>query len=238
MTPTEELESEIKRLGDIVPWYHAFVLPGNVKIAGWEGIYGVWDNIRAARAFVDYAGARVLDLGCRDGMWAFEAEELEAATVVATDIGCEGYREHIQFIKAVLKSRVGVYFNVPAEDAFNRLDCFFATNPGLFDIVQHLGLLYHVEDPLLSLRQSRKCLKVGGTLLLETAFYLGGGDLPLVLLNCRGDVYNDPHTNWAFNLAALRGALEKTGFRVDETNLKTIKQTDAIGRVCLVAKAI
>ncbi len=236
MIDTNEILGEIERLARIVPWYHRFELPGSITIIGWEGIYGVWDNIRAVRANINYAGARVLDLGCRDGMWAFEAEKLGASVVLATDIGCEGYREHATFIKSVTGSHVGIYFNVSAEDAFARLDTFFAVNPGLFDVVQHLGLLYHLENPLRSLRDARKCLKVGGTLLLETA-YFRDHDKPLALFNSRSDVYHDPNTFWAFNMPALVDALKLCGFS-EPSFTSTIDQGNSIGRVCLAAKAL
>lgn len=238
MNTREEIQVEIERLGRIVPWYHRFEFANGVIISGWEGIYGVWENIRKVRKRMCYQNMRVLDLGCRDGMWAFEAEKLFAAVIVATDIGDDGYREHISFIKAMTHSRIAVYFNVSTEDAFARLDCFFACNPGLFEIVQHLGLLYHVENPLLSLRETRKCLCTGGTLLLETAFYMDGNERPLALFNSKSDIYTDPNTYWAFNLSALCDALKLTGFAVDEESISTIKQSETIGRVCLTAKAV
>ena len=43
----------------------------------------------------------------------------------------------------------------------NRYDRFF-------DVIQHLGLLYHLRDPMLSLSQSRSCLRTGGHILIET----------------------------------------------------------------------
>jgi SAM-dependent methyltransferase len=237
MKTIPEIEIEILRLGSIVPWYHRFELEGGaIVIPGWEGIYGVWDNIREVRKQIDYADARVLDLGCRDGMWSFEAEKLGASVVLATDIGCEGYREHVSFIKAITGSRVGIYFNISAEDAFARLDTFFAVNPGLFDIVQHLGLLYHLENPMRSLRDARKCLKTGGSLLLETA-YFRDGDKPLALFNSQSDIYHDPNTYWAFNMPALVDALKICGF-AEPISTSTIDQGNSIGRVCLVAKAV
>jgi tRNA (mo5U34)-methyltransferase len=238
ITAEEGLRAEIDRLGASVPWYHRFELPCGVVIPGWEGIYGVWDNIRSVRNGIDYVGKRVLDLGCRDGMWAFDAEKRGASTVIATDIGCEGYREHAAFIKAVTSSRVGIYFNVPAEDAFSRLDTFFAVNPGKFDIVQHLGLLYHLEDPIRSLREARKCLKTGGTLLLETAYWRDGGEKPAALFNSRSDVYSDLTTHWAFNLAALQDAMKLCRFGPWNGNMSTIDQGNGIGRVALWAKAV
>lgn len=237
MNIQEEVRGEIDRLGQIVPWYHRFELPAGLVIPGWEGVYPIWEMIRAVRAPLAYAGARVLDLGSRDGMWAFEAEKLGASSVVATDIGCDGYREHLSFIKALTGSRVGAYFNVPAEDAFRRLDCFFQFNPGPFDVVQHLGLFYHLESPMQSLREARKCLKPGGMLLLETAFYRGGDETPLALFNSKSGVYQDPNTFWAFNWPALHDAINSCGFTVDGDSVRTLPQTDTIGRVCLLARA-
>lgn len=238
MKTKDDVLAEIDRLGKIVPWYHRFELPDDILIPGWDGIYGVWENIRGVRAAIDYRQKRVLDLGCRDGMWAFDAEAAGAATVIATDIGCEGYREHATFIKGALGSRVGLYFNVPTEEAFGRLDTFFAVNPGLFDIVQHLGLLYHVEDPMRSLRETRKCINAGGTLLLETAYWRDGGEKPAALFNSRSDVYIDPNTYWAFNLPGLLDVLKVCGFEAVLDSVSCIDQGNGIGRVCLRAKAV
>jgi hypothetical protein len=41
---------------------------------------------------------------------------------------------------------------------------------GGFDIVQHLGVLYHLPNPMLSLAQCRSVPKESGSLLLEMAF--------------------------------------------------------------------
>lgn len=40
------------------------------------------------------------------------------------------------------------------------MDDMETTNP--YDIVQHLGLLYHVRDPLWTLSQCRSVVKTGG----------------------------------------------------------------------------
>ncbi len=45
----------------------------------------VWSNARQVRNTVDYRDKAVLDLASWDGLWAFEAEALGAAMVVATD---------------------------------------------------------------------------------------------------------------------------------------------------------
>lgn len=233
-----ELQPEITRLGQIVPWYHRFELPDGIIIPGWEGIYGIWDNIRKARERIEYRGKRVLDLGSRDGMWAFEAEGMGASHVIATDMGCEGYREHILFIKAVKRSLAGVYFNIPVQDLARRLDCLLADWGELFDVIQHLGLFYHLEDPIISLRECRKCLKLGGKMLFETAIFLDKSELPLALYNSLSHIYEDRNTYWAFNRAALVGALTATGFAIDLESVTLIEQSERIGRLTLVATAV
>lgn len=235
---TDELKAEVARMAELTPWYHCIPLSPEVTTPGWEGISPIWENIRKVRAPIDYFGKRVLDLGSRDGMWAFEAEHYGAAKVVATDMGCDRFHEHILFVKSVLKSRASVFFNVPVEDLFRRLDMFFLHDPGLFDIVQHLGLFYHLSDPVHSLRQSRLCIKPGGTLLLETAFYRGGGELPIALFNSRSQVYDDKFTHWAYNETALFDALRAAGFEPNAASVSIVDQTEMVGRICLTAKAV
>ena len=240
MTATEKIQAEVQRLHQMVPWYHQFEVEGDdgfkIQIQGRSELRSIWENIRKVRAGVDYAGKRVLDIGTRDGMWAFEAEAMGAETVIGTDIGCDGYREHSAFIKSIIGSKVGFYYNVPVEQQFERLDTFWQFNPGLFDIVQHLGVLYHLQDPLCSLRQARKCLKPGGTLLLETAYWTNTCE-PGALFNSRRDVYDDATTYWAFNLAGLWDALLLCGF-LEPDEYCLVHQTSTIGRVCLTARAV
>lgn len=233
MTNTE-IQSDLDRLGKLSPWYHCIKLPGGLVTPGWTAIAPIWDSIRKVRESIVYKDASVLDLGSRDGMWAFEAEQLGASTVVATDIGDDGYREHILWLKQILKSKVAPFYNVPAQDAWKRLDCFVEQNGfGRFDIVQHLGLFYHLPDPLISLKQCYTSLERGGKLLFETACFTGG-TMPLALLNTRSDVYADKETFWAFNKIALLDSMRMCGFEV-LSEISEVPQTDLISRVAFVA---
>lgn len=101
-------------------------------------------------------------------MWAFEAEKLGARLVVATD--ADNRNENFEFVRTVLDSKVLSYYNVPPHRLYDRLDAvvFSHHNPGLqsqpvqqeilrfngFDIVQHLGLLYHLRDPMITISQA------------------------------------------------------------------------------------
>lgn len=228
------LYAEIEQLK---PWYHSVSLPGGEVTPGWVGLSKIWDNIRAVRAGVNYESKRVLDLGSRDGMWAFEAEKLGACDVVATDIGDRHFFDHFLFLKHHLGSGVVPYYNVPVEDLFNRLDCFWKFNPGKFDVIQHLGLFYHLPDPICSLSQCRKSIVDGGTLLFETAVFVGC-DFPMARFNSDSGIYKDETTFLAFNLKALFGALRMNRFEPDESSVIIIDQSGGICRGCLIAKAV
>jgi SAM-dependent methyltransferase len=166
-----------KLKNDFTYWYHRIDLGHGIVTPGFH-YEPLWDNIRKCRSTINYNGKYVLDIASYDGLWAFEAEKLGADIVVATD--CL-YRTHrnFQFCRDVLGSKCLSYYNISPYNLFDRLDVFFKENydnerpyDRLFDIVQHLGLLYHLRDPMLSLSQARSCIKIGGTLLLETNFVM------------------------------------------------------------------
>lgn len=240
----EEIRKRMDALGKQTPWYHVIQLGLGILTPGWNALEPIWQNIRkvrdADRALnrVTQGGVRVLDLGSRDGMWAFEAEQFEAvSTVVATDIGWTGYLDHLLFCREVLGSKVLPLYNVEAEHLTDGLKHFWRENPGKFDIVQHLGLLYHLPDMMVSLRQARACLKDGGMMLLETAYY-NFHDYPIARFNSDGGVYHDKESFWAPNLPCLKGMLEQTGFEPDMKGAGFVHGDTDINRVCLWAKAI
>jgi tRNA (mo5U34)-methyltransferase len=89
----------------------------------------------------DLTGRRLLDVGCWDGFYSFEAER-HGAEVVSVDC----WRPENYFkARAALQS--------PAE--FHELSVYDVTRErlGTFDIVLFLGVLYHLRHPLLGLEQ-------------------------------------------------------------------------------------
>lgn len=193
-------------------WYHAielrkgFVTPSVMLPA----IAPAWEMIRKVRERLDYRGKWVLDLGTMDGMWAFEAEQLGAAPVYAADIwqGAPQGQERFNFAREALGSHV---IPVPGADVHflsQHLEGY------AFDIIQCLGMLYHLENPMLALWEIRKALNPGGRMLLETACWNGGGNEPAARFNSDGGIYCDSTTFWVPNMAGLLGILRVTGFKV------------------------
>src|SRR3954467_981696 len=65
-------------------WVHAIDLGNGIVTPGMWGL----PSATIMRAFntIDFRGKKVLDIGCWDGLWSFEAERRGAAEVWATDL--------------------------------------------------------------------------------------------------------------------------------------------------------
>ncbi len=212
--------------------------PG-VFTPGLESLMPQWKMMREVREGIDYRGCSVLDIASYDGSWAFDAELRGASFVVATDCIYLRTFENFLFARQCLDSNVLPFFNVPTHKLFDRLDVVFDDQGKLFDIVHHLGVFYHLRDPMASLAEARSCMVDGGKLFFETA--ITNLDVPGMIYNgLPGErrVYSGDHTTcWAPSLKCLKEILHQTLFDVDESSIRTMKQNDEMSRCCLIATA-
>jgi SAM-dependent methyltransferase len=206
------------------PWYHRMDLGNGVLTPG-RDYEGLWNLTRRAREEIDYRGKAVLDLGSWDGMWAFEAEALGATLVVATDCAHVWHApvhvgmQNCLLVREALFSDVMPLWNVSPTNLRPSLTTIVGSAPRLrsgFDIVQHLGLLYHLRDPMLSLAQARSVLREGGTLLLETAVYRDDERCAMYFNGGGKAFYDDTSTWWAPTRSCLREMLDLSLFELDE----------------------
>jgi tRNA (mo5U34)-methyltransferase len=215
-------------------WYHKIDLGQGVITPGLN-FDPLWNMIRETRNDIDYRGKKVLDIASFDGMWAFEAEKLGAELVVATDCYYETYKNFL-FCKEILGSNVIPYYNISPYDLWSRMDVFLQENWGdqkpydrLFDVVQHLGLLYHLRDPMLSLSQARSVIRTGGYLLIETAAVINE-EASFMLFNGvppdKQRIYEDTTTWWAPTLSCLKEMLKASLFEPVEETVKILNRRD------------
>jgi SAM-dependent methyltransferase len=212
-----ELQDEVNKFPF---WYHKIDLGQGVITPGLN-FDPLWNMIRETRKSIDYHDKKVLDIASFDGMWAFEAEKLGAELVVATDCYYETYKNFL-FCKDILDSNVIPYYNISPYDLWNRMDVFLQENwreqkpyDRLFDVVQHLGLLYHLRDPMLSLSQARSVMRIGGYLLMETAVVINEEDSFMLYNGVPPDkqrIYEDITTWWAPTLPCLKEMLRASLF--------------------------
>lgn len=106
----------------------------------------------------DLTGKRVLDIGCAEGFFTFEAERRGAAEVLSIDSFPDSIRR-FNICRAALGSKAQGYLcNV------------YDLNPrgfGTFDVVFFFGVLYHLRHPVLALESIKSVCT--GSLHLQTA---------------------------------------------------------------------
>lgn len=223
----------------------------------------IWENIDKVRKNVSYQGKDVLDIATFDGKFAFEAENLGSRTVVATDCLYKSYNNFL-FCKQVLGSRVIPFFNISPYNLTERLDVYFdenydneLPNSRFFDIVQHFGLLYHLQNPMYSLAQARSVLKLGGHLIIETDILLDEAESILIFNGIPNftRVRDNSTVWWAPTKTSLFEMLEvnffevlhesysEIEFKVPVSTLGSLKDGKMlgqfnIGRACVIAKAV
>ncbi|MBC7841101.1 MAG: DUF1698 domain-containing protein [Gemmatimonadaceae bacterium] len=221
-------------------WYHSIelapgvVTPGRAPLSSWQ------TELRDLR-LPDLRGKSVLDIGAYDGFFSFETERLGAARVVALDhyiwsADMVAYMADFRAARAVGKTIPSPHDTAhwrPDElpgkrpfDAVRRcLDSkvesvvgdFMTIDPaeiGTFDVVLFLGVLYHLENPLLSMRKVAQFVNPGGLCVVETAAMEipGSGDRAFCEFFPGQELNDDASNWWAPNAAALCGLCRASGF--------------------------
>jgi tRNA (mo5U34)-methyltransferase len=158
----------------------------------------------------DMTGMRVLDIGCCEGFFSFEAERRGAADVVAIDSFPESIR------------RFGICRNALHSKANAYLASVYDLDPknfGTFDLVMYFGVLYHLRHPLLSLQKIASV--TAGTILLQTRSFEapGLGNISAARFHPFGiqsgtadDPMQDLSVIWVPNGACVRDMLRHVGF--------------------------
>ncbi len=122
-------------------WWHSIDLGGGLVTPGVHPLSEMQANYTRLRLPENLGGKRLLDIGCWDGFYSFEAER-RGAEVVAVD--CWQPKNFFVAHRA-LGSRVEFREMSVYEVSKQRL--------GTFDIVLFLGVLYHLRHPLLALER-------------------------------------------------------------------------------------
>lgn len=154
----------------------------------------------------NFAGKRVLDVGCNSGYNSIYA----AAEWEMKPTGIDFTQRHID-VSTMLARAAGI-------DATFRLDSAETyKEPSVFDLVLHLGTLYHLPNPLLALQISYDNLCPGGYLALETQIYEHPKDENICYFM---NMHNNDATNfWALSPSVLDRYLAMLGFEEIETIL-------------------
>lgn len=197
--------AELERAVAAIRWGHRIHLGGGVVTPG------LWDTPQILERLhlpADLSGQSVLDVGCWDGFYSFEAERRGARRVLATDSftwqrQSWGSKDGFELARRVLHSRV--------EDLEIDVLELSPEKVGVFDLVLFLGVLYHMKHPMLALE--RAAAVTGRLLIVETVI-----DLLYVparaLAFYPGAELNQDESNWfGPTPSAVEAMLRAVGFR-------------------------
>ncbi len=187
-------------------FYHTIEYAPGRRTEGWPVVVPIVDMIRSAMQGIDFRGRRVLDIGCRDGAFSFEAERLGATEVLGVDFNLP--RDNIAFLAGALGSKARFEQRNIYELHPNEL--------GQFDVVLLPGVVYHLRYPFLALRLMRDLVKDGGTLLVETATYADANRLPLMLCPTGKASPYEPTSCTFFNIKGFVDTARSLGLLVTE----------------------
>jgi tRNA (mo5U34)-methyltransferase len=226
-------------------WVHSIDLGKGIVT---PGIWGPPNPmILGALGDIDFTGKKVLDIGCWDGLWSFEAERRGAREVVATDCVAQrwGGTETFELARDALSSRVRYLPNV----SISKLDQQLLEKN--FDVVIFCGIFYHLKNPLLALAQLRKATREGGVLLVE-GDVIALSDKSHARFMYRDRHHRDPSNWWLPTTRCLREWIECSYFQVLKEyrapapssrrerlkRLLGIGSQDSVRRHALIARAV
>jgi tRNA (mo5U34)-methyltransferase len=209
-TPTIDPSSLRERVASHANWYHRIQLAPDLVTPGVHASAEALLRLDSLGLPQDATGLRVLDIGCRDGFFAFEMER-RGAQVTGLDYS-EPSVTGFEIAAAALGSEVEyVVANV------------YDLGPerfGMFDVVLFLGVLYHLRNPVLALDRVRRVAKPGALVFVETHIVsegeIGSSNVPLWQFFPRAELNGDPTSKWAPNMAGLAKVLEECQFGVLE----------------------
>lgn len=164
---------------------------------------------RRALEGVDFRGKKVLDIGCNDGLWSFEAERLGAAEVYSTDLVSQVHPRRDPCYRLAHKLRGSRAHYFPDVSVFD------VERLGVrdFDIVLYLGVYYHLRDPLLSFSRLRRVMKDDALLIVEG--HVSADPEPIARFYYRKHLGGDRSNWWVPSVPCLRQWVESSFFEVE-----------------------
>jgi len=203
---------EIQKNIDKYTFYHRIKLNDNITTPA-LGKPQIKVNIDEINK-INFKNKKVLDIGCRDGLYSFEAEKLGADEIIAIDNDLS--RAATEFLIPFFNSKVKMYkknlFDMTVNDY------------GKFDVIIFPGVLYHLRYPFYALKIVNDLLKDDGTLILETAILNQDNNNALLYCPINDDGPYDSTSCSFFNKKGIIDTLKSIGIKVTDCKL-SIKES-------------
>lgn len=207
-------ESEIRSAMSGYKFYHVIQLTDTIATPGYAPYIPTQNLCMKYLKSLEIKGKRVLDIGCRDGLFSFAAELMGAAEVIGIDNDLS--KAAIEFLIPLFNSKVQMH----QMNLYNlKPDSF-----GLFDVVIFPGVLYHLRYPFWGLKVIRDVLKKGGHLIIETPIWEGQRNNAMLFCPIGGDSPYEPTSCTFFNEKGLVDTLKSIGFKT--VGIEYLKRED------------
>jgi SAM-dependent methyltransferase len=212
-------EHELERRLEGYKFYHTIPLTEGLATAGTHGA----DASVVSALGSDLTGKRVLDVGCRDGLYSFLAERLGASEVIGIDNDLSRGAVDVlipHFGSAVQMHEMNLYDLTPARF-------------GTFDVVIFADVLYHLRYPFRAFQVLREVANPGATLIVKTALYCGNENLAMLYCPIGLESPYEPTSCTFFNQKGLVDSLSSLGWRTTSVTLsrqrtnRSVQQVDA-----------
>jgi tRNA (mo5U34)-methyltransferase len=240
-----ERRDELQRLVDSVPvWFHSIDLGEGVVSPGVKTADLLRDEL-AALQLPDLTGRTVLDIGAWDGFYTFAAERAGAARVVALDHYAWSLDFTAAPAYVARRAELGLKPDswetvpelwrpdtLPGKRGFDlgrsvlgsRAEAVVADfmtvdleRLGTFDVVFYLGVLYHMQNPLLALQRVAQATRTVAIVESAAVVVPGHESRAMVEFFPEDGLGDDPTNWWAPNEEALKGLCRAAGFSRVET---------------------
>lgn len=200
-----QIKEELKKYN----FYHIINLTENISTPGWADAVHIQEvPLRALRS-LDFKNKRVLDIGCRDGLFCFEAEKLGAEEVIGIDNNLS--LGAANFLIPYFQSKVKMY-------ELNVLDLKPETF-GKFDVIVFAGVLYHLRYPFWSLKLIKDVLAEGGKIIIETAVFMDENKRAILFCPIGDESPYEPTSCTFFNLKGLSDTLSTLDLVIQKMDL-------------------
>jgi tRNA (mo5U34)-methyltransferase len=179
-----------------VPFGNGRFTPGHNARAPMDHELGKWrfpSNLR---------GKTMLDIGCADGGWSFEALQRGAANVIAID------DQQVTGRKFIQENNVFPEINFRTLDLYSQE--FLTLEPA--DFVLFARVLYHVEDPIEAVKRVGRVTKEFAILETHVNNCLGT-EVTYAVFYEKDDFSRDPTNWWGPNLPCLEPWIKVAGFK-------------------------
>lgn len=200
---SDELMSEIRAITTaLIPWRKGpFNFFGMEVDAEWRSDFK-WDRFkRALPTGSELERKRILDVGCNNGYFMFQLQQLGAKHVLGID-PVPANEVQFKFLKKLAQIDELQYELLGFEH--------LGEMPKQFDLILSMGVLYHHRHPIEQLQVLRQALRPKGHLILETIVIPGKESVALF----PEDRYAKMNNVWFIpTVSCLENMLKRTTFK-------------------------